>query len=72
MLQVFCATSRYTQGKNATARLGEEIGNLGLDGPPLIVGGRSAVSIASSDASCSALSVVYTDEGVFDRYHGTR
>jgi glycerol dehydrogenase len=142
MLQVFCAPSRYTQGRNATARLGDEIANLGLDGPVLIVGGRSAVSllsgvwktslgnagieftifnfrgecslneiergkaaaratgarvvvgagggkvldtaraiasdlklpvvncptIASSDAPCSALSVVYTDEGVFDQY----
>jgi glycerol dehydrogenase len=142
MLQVFCAPSRYTQGRNATARLGEEIGNLGLEGPALIVGGRSAISllsgvwkaslgdagipytvfgfrgecslneiergkaaatgtgarviigagggkvldtaraiasdlalpvvncptIASSDAPCSALSVVYSDEGVFDQY----
>lgn len=142
MLQVFCAPSRYTQGRNATARLGEEISNLGLTGPALIVAGRSAVSllsgawraslgdagipytvfdfrgecslseiergkgaatdtsarviigagggkvldtaraiasdlmlpvvncptIASSDAPCSALSVVYTDEGVFDQY----
>ncbi len=122
--------------------MGEEIGNLGLQGPALIVGGRSAISllsaawraslgdaripytifdfrgecslseiergkaaateigariiigagggkvldtaraiasdlklpvvncptIASSDAPCSALSVVYTDEGVFDQY----
>jgi glycerol dehydrogenase len=142
MLQVFCAPSRYTQGRNATARLGDEIGNLGLEGPALIVGGRSAIAllsgtwrtslgdagipftifnfrgecslseiergkvaaratgarviigagggkvldtaraiasdltlpvvncptIASSDAPCSALSVVYTDEGVFDQY----
>jgi glycerol dehydrogenase len=142
MLKVFCAPSRYTQGKNATARLGEEIRNLGLDGPALIVGGRSAISllsgtwktslgdagisfqvfdfggecslseiergkaaaghadarliigagggkvldtaraiasdlalpvvncptIASSDAPCSALSVVYTDAGVFEQY----
>ncbi len=142
MLQVFCAPSRYTQGRNATARLGEEIKNLGLEGPALIVGGRSAIAllsaawktslgdagvpftifdfrgecslteiergkaaaratgarivigagggkvldtaraiasdlalsvvscptIASSDAPCSALSVVYTDEGVFEQY----
>lgn len=142
MLQVFCAPSRYTQGRNATARLGDEIVNLGLEGPALIVGGRSAIAllsgtwraslgdagipftifnfhgecslseiergkaasratgarviigagggkvldtaraiasdltlpvvncptIASSDAPCSALSVVYTDEGVFDQY----
>jgi glycerol dehydrogenase len=142
MLQVFCAPARYTQGRNATARLGEEIRNLGLSGPALIIAGRSAVSllseawetslgeadipftvlafggecsrtqiehgktaardinarliigagggkvldtaravaadlvlpvvncptIASSDAPCSALSVVYTDDGVFEQY----
>ena len=142
MLKVFCAPSRYTQGRNATERLGEEIANLGLEGPALIIAGRSAVSllsgawnasltgagipftvfhfrgecsrneiergkaaaretgarivigagggkvldtaravaadlmlpvvncptIASSDAPCSALSVVYTDDGVFDQY----
>jgi glycerol dehydrogenase len=142
MLQVFCAPSRYTQGRNATARLGDEINNLGLKGPALIVGGRTAISllsgawraslgdagipytifdfrgecssteiergkaaatetgaqvvigagggkvldtaraissdlalpvvncptIVSSDAPCSALSVVYTDDGVFDQY----
>jgi glycerol dehydrogenase len=142
MLQVFCAPSRYTQGRNATARLGDEIGKLGLSGPALIIGGRSAIvllsaawkaslgeagipftifsfrgecsmteiergkaaakeigarivvgagggkvldtaravasdlmlpvvncpTIASSDAPCSALSVVYTDEGVFEQY----
>ena len=142
MLQVFCSPSRYTQGKNATAQLGEEIRKLGLEGPALIIAGRSAVSllsavwktslgnagiaytvlpfggecsasaiergnaaartigahiivgagggkvldtaravasdlslpvvncptIASSDAPCSALSVVYTDKGVFEQY----
>jgi glycerol dehydrogenase len=142
MLQVFCAPSRYTQGRNATAHLGDEIDNLDLKGPALIVGGRTAISllsgawraslgdagilytifdfrgecssteiergkaaatetgarvifgagggkvldtaraiasdlalpvvncptIASSDAPCSALSVVYTDEGVFEQY----
>jgi glycerol dehydrogenase len=142
MLQVFCAPSRYTQGRNATACLGDEIRNLGLDGPALIIGGRSAISllsatwraslgearipftifdfggecslaeiergkvaaretgarviigagggkvldtaravasdlalpvvncptIASSDAPCSALSVVYTEEGVVEQY----
>ena len=142
MLRVFCSPSRYTQGRNATAKLGEEIRNLGLEGPALIIAGRSAISllsgvwetslgdagiaytvfsfggecsaseiergdtaartigariivgagggkvldtaravasdlmlpvvncptIASSDAPCSALSVVYTDEGVFEQY----
>jgi glycerol dehydrogenase len=139
MLSVFCAPSRYTQGKNATQFLGQEMAVLGLVGPALIVAGRSAVAllsetwaqtlsdagfayqivqfggecsiaeiervkaeacrqdarviigvgggkaldtaravatdlklpvvncptVASSDAPCSALSIVYTDEGVF-------
>src|SRR6266571_5064036 len=142
MLSVFCSPSRYTQGKNATASLGHEMTRLGLEGPALIVAGRSAISllsetwrcslseagisyslhrfggecslseiervkaaagesrarvivgagggkvldtaraaaadlnlpvvncptVASSDAPCSALSVVYTDEGVFQEY----
>jgi glycerol dehydrogenase len=142
MLSVFCAPSRYTQGRNATAFLGQEIANLGLAGPALIIAGNSAIAqlsetwrvslgdsgiaystlrfdgecssseierckaaaselkariiigagggkvldtaravasdlmlpvvncptIASSDAPCSALSVVYTDEGVFQEY----
>jgi glycerol dehydrogenase len=142
MVQVFCSPSRYTQGKNATTQLGQEIRNLGLEGPALIIAGRTAISllsdiwseslgdtgiaytvftfagecsaseiergkaaaqsiharvivgagggkvldtaravasdlalpvvncptIASSDAPCSALSVVYTDEGVFEQY----
>src|SRR6266478_111835 len=142
MLSVFCSPSRYTQGKNTTASLGHEMAGLGLEGPALIVAGRSAISllsetwrcslseagisyslhrfggecslseiervkaaagenrarvivgagggkvldtarasaadcnlpvvncptVASSDAPCSALSVVYTDEGVFQEY----
>jgi glycerol dehydrogenase len=42
MLKVFCAPSRYTQGKNATAALGQEMTTLGLQGPALIVAGQSA------------------------------
>jgi glycerol dehydrogenase len=138
MLSVFCSPCRYTQGKNATAELGRELKTLGLDGPVLILAGRSAVAlltdtwrrtlsdysvepfggecshreiervkaaaraqgsrvilgagggkvldtaravaadlslpvvncptVASSDAPCSALSVIYTDEGVFQEY----
>src|SRR6266568_1804095 len=142
MLSIFCSPSRYTQGRNATASLGQEIVNLGLEGPALIVAGKSAIAqlsgvwqsslhaaglthsifrfggecspleiergkaaarqsdariiigagggkvldtaravasdlnlpvvncptIASSDAPCSALSVVYTDAGVFEQY----
>lgn len=142
MLSVFSAPSRYTQGKHATAALGKEMQALGLDGPALVIAGRSAVkllsdtwrdslgaagigfsvhpfggecslgeiergkaaarrqnarvivgagggklldaaravaadlslpvvncpTLASSDAPCSALSVIYTDEGVFQEY----
>lgn len=41
MLSVFCSPSRYTQGQDATARLGAEMVTLGLDGPALVVAGRS-------------------------------
>lgn len=46
-LSVFCSPSRYTQGKNATAVLGREMAYLGLDGPALIVAGRSAMRLLS-------------------------
>jgi glycerol dehydrogenase len=142
MLKVFCSPTRYTQGPNATQQLGSEMQKLGLDGPALIVAGRSAIrllsetwaytfaeagtthhvfsfagectsaeihrgaqaaremaakvivgagggkvldtaraiasdlslpvvncpTIASSDAPCSALSVVYTETGAFEQY----
>lgn len=142
MLSVFCSPSRYTQGRGATEKLGEEMAALGLPGPVLLVAGRSAKAllaevwrralgdsgyayavhdfsgecslaeiarivaaaraggaaaiigagggkvldaaraaaadlnlpvvncptVASSDAPCSALSVIYTDEGVFQEY----
>jgi glycerol dehydrogenase len=142
MLSVFSAPSHYVQGKNATAALGQEMKRLGLEGPALIVAGKSAIrllaevwqkyfseagiahavhefggecsyieierikdsgranksrvvigagggkvldaaraaaddlnlpivncpTIASSDAPCSALSVIYTEEGVFQEY----
>ena len=142
MLSVFSSPSRYTQGKNATESLGQEMKTVGLEGPALIVAGKSAVTllsetwrrtlgaagmehhihrfggecsvaeiervkasarehharviigagggkvldtaraaadglslpvvncptIASSDAPCSALSVIYTDDGVFQEY----
>jgi glycerol dehydrogenase len=142
MLSVFCSPSRYTQGRNATAALGQEMAALGLRGPALLVAGRSATrlleaiwqrtfheagithavhpfggecslaeierakaaaqrqragvivgagggkvldtaravaadlglpvvncpTVASSDAPCSALSVIYTEEGVFHEY----
>jgi glycerol dehydrogenase len=142
MLSVFSSPSRYTQGKDATEALGSEMKKLGLDGPALIVAGKSAErllsetwarslggkriafavhrfngecsaaeiervkaaarqqqaqvivgagggkvldtaraaadglnlpvvncpTVASSDAPCSALSVIYNDEGVFEEY----
>ncbi len=142
MLAAFSAPSHYVQGKNATAALGKEMKRLGLEGPALIVAGKSAIrllgevwqkhlsasgiahavhefggecsdieierikatgranksrivigagggkvldaaraaaddlnlpivncpTIASSDAPCSALSVIYTEEGVFQEY----
>ena len=46
MLSIFCSPSRYTQGRNATASLGQEIVNLGLEGPALIVAGKSAIAQA--------------------------
>lgn len=141
MLRVFCAPSRYVQGRNATAELGTQMAAVGLTGPAYIVasdrasamlgqvwatslaaaaiefeiggfggecsereiargtdrarrsqarviigaGGGKALdtaraiagnlglpvvncpTLASSDAPCSALSVVYDDSGVFER-----
>lgn len=47
MLKVFCSPSRYTQGPHATEQLGLEICRLGLEGPALIVAGRSAIRLLS-------------------------
>lgn len=47
MLKVFCAPSRYTQGSDAMRQLGPEIRGLGLEGPALIVAGRSAIRLLS-------------------------
>ncbi len=47
MLKVFCSPARYTQGPHATQKLGSEIHNLGLEGPALIVAGRSAILLLS-------------------------
>ena len=46
-LKVFWVPTRYTQGPHATEQLGTEIRNLGLEGPALIVAGRSAISLLS-------------------------
>ena len=45
MNKVFCAPARYTQGPRATGQLGTEMRNLGLEGPALIVAGRSAIRL---------------------------
>ncbi len=142
MLAVFTSPCRYTQGKGATARLGAEMASLGLQGPVLIIAGKTVIglltetwrqslsevglkqsvyrfggecslaeiegakaaareleartvvgagggkvldtaravaadlalpvvncpTVASSDAPCSALSVIYSQEGVFQEY----
>ncbi len=142
MLSVFSSPGRYTQGRNATAALGQEMTRIGLAGPALIVAGQSAArllsdtwaqtlgaagiayavhpfggecstaevdevvaaarrmqarvivgagggkvldtaraaadaldlpvvncpTVASTDAPCSALSVIYTPDGVFEEY----
>jgi glycerol dehydrogenase len=47
MLSVFCSPSRYTQGRNATRFLGQEMSALGLEGPALMVAGRTAIRLLS-------------------------
>ena len=44
MLSVFSSPSRYTQGPGATESLGTEMDRIGLQGPALVVAGRSAAS----------------------------
>ena len=44
MHRVFCAPLRYVQGDGVTARLAVEMAVLGISGPALVVGGRSAVT----------------------------
>jgi glycerol dehydrogenase len=142
MLSVFCSPGRYTQGRGATTALGREMKSLGLEGPALVIAGKTVIgqlasiwkssldeagihheihrfagecstveiervkaaarqyqirtiigagggkvldtarasaadlglpvvncpTVASSDAPCSALSVIYTEEGVFEQY----
>ena len=43
MLSVFCSPSRYTQGRGATAALGREMAALGLEGPALIIAGKTVI-----------------------------
>jgi glycerol dehydrogenase len=53
MLKVFCSPTRYTQGPDATLQLGSEMHNLGLEGPALIVAGRSAIRLLSDSWATS-------------------
>jgi len=67
MLKVFCAPTRYTQGPDATDQLGSEIRNLGLDGPALIVAGRSAIRLLSE-----AWARTFADAGMrYEVFHFT-
>src|SRR5216684_5722935 len=54
MLSIFLSPARYTQGKNATTFLGPEMATLGMEGPALIVSGRSARSLLS-EVWCASL-----------------
>lgn len=45
MLSVFSSPSRYVQGKGATAALGHEIKSLGLEGPVLIIAGKTVIGL---------------------------
>lgn len=42
MLSIFCAPSRYVQGRDATSRLPEEMRKIGLDGKSLIIASSTA------------------------------
>jgi glycerol dehydrogenase len=44
MFSIFSSPARYTQGINATQILGREMAGLGIEGPALIVAGRSALA----------------------------
>jgi Iron-containing alcohol dehydrogenase len=43
MLSVFCAPTRYTQGRGATTALGREMSALGLEGPALVIAGKTVI-----------------------------
>src|SRR3954462_6719010 len=48
MLSVFTSPSRYTQGKGATAALGREMNALGLEGPVLIIAGKTVIGLLAA------------------------
>ena len=43
-LFIFCSPARYTQGRGATAALGSEMEALGLEGPALLIAGKTVIS----------------------------
>jgi glycerol dehydrogenase len=43
VLSVFCSPGRYTQGRGATAALGREMAGLGLEGPALLIAGKTVI-----------------------------
>ena len=45
MLAVFTSPSRYTQGKGATTARGSEMTALGLEGPVLIIAGKTVIGL---------------------------
>ena len=62
MLSIFCSPSRYTQGKDSTASLGQEMRVLGLDGPALIVASASPIARLAGRwrTSLGAAGIAYT------------
>jgi len=82
MEKVLIAPGRYVQGSGAVASIGKHAGSFGKKSPgggksidtakaaafygkmPVVV----MPTIAATDAPCSALSVIYTDGGVFESY----
>ena len=47
MRSTFCSPSRYTQGRDATAALGQEMKTLGLVGPAVIVASKSVRALCA-------------------------
>lgn len=62
MLSVFSSPSRYTQGKNATASLGQEMATLDLRGPALVIASGTPAALLDQvwKASLSEASINYS------------
>ena len=43
MPSVYCSPCRYSQGRGATDALGRETAALGLEGPALIIAGKTVI-----------------------------